>query len=301
MRVPRAKGLHHERGLALVLVLWAVALLAVMAASQFVDARSSIALVRNQVAAAKAQALADAGIYRGILELKAGRASGLWPSPETVVQWPWGGGIIRIRVENEFGKLDLNFCAPSLLKRLITGLGVQSDAADHLVDSIEDFRDRDDLRRPNGAEAADYAAAGLPYGPKNGPFDSVEELKQVLGMTPALYARLSPYLTVFSGRGYVDTAAASPGLVRLLGTRAGEGPRSPSGEETAPVKAAMLLRRTGTPFSASGIQVYTVHSEARVGSLTEGERATVVLSQSAHSYTVVRWREGEEHLFGRGG
>ena len=31
----------------------------------------------------------------------------------------------------------------------------------------------------------DYEAAGRDHGPKNGPFDSPEELAQVLGMTPA--------------------------------------------------------------------------------------------------------------------
>ena len=33
----------------------------------------------------------------------------------------------------------------------------------------------------NGAEDADYEAEGLPYGAKDGPFQSVEELRQVLG------------------------------------------------------------------------------------------------------------------------
>ena len=42
----------------------------------------------------------------------------------------------------------------------------------------------------------EYEAAGRNYGAKDGPFDSVEELLQLLGMTPALYQRLAPALTV---------------------------------------------------------------------------------------------------------
>ena len=41
--------------------------------------------------------------------------------------------------------------------------------------------------RPNGAEAPDYRAAGLKYGPSNAPFETVGELARVLGMTPASF------------------------------------------------------------------------------------------------------------------
>lgn len=282
------------------LVLWAVALLAVMAASQLVDARSGIALVRNQVAAAQARALADAGVNRGVLELATGQAKTLWPSPESVVQWAFGQGLVRIRVENEFGKLDLNHCDPSLLKRLITGVGVRSGVADHLVDAIEDFRDSDNLKRPNGAEDADYLAAGLPYGPKNAPFDSVEELQQVLGMTPALYARISPYLTVYSGRAGVDMEVASRALVHLLTKHNQEVGGQPPAAHAAPFNTSQQTRATGFPFSTSGVEVYTIHAEARVGTYIKGEHATVLISPSSQAYSVVAWREVREHLFGPG-
>lgn len=301
MSAPAANGPRSEQGLALVLVLWAVALLAVLAASQLVDARSGIALVRNQVAVAQARALADAGINRGILELITGRARTQWPSPASVVQWAFGDGVVRMRVENEFGKLDLNSCAPSLLKRLITGLGVQSDAADHLVDAIEDFRDSDDIKRVNGAERADYVAAGLPYGPKNEPFASVEELQQVIGMTPALYARLAPYLTVYTGRAYVDMGVASRELVQLLTKQNQGSSRQPPVATAAPFSGAQLTGGADLSFSGAGLAVYTVHAEARVGTFTAGEHATVLISPSAQAYTVVAWREAKEHLFGPGG
>ena len=53
--------------------------------------------------------------------------------------------------------------------------------------------------RPNGAEEAAYRAAGLPWGPKNAPFETVEELQQVLGMTADIYKRVAPSLTTYSG------------------------------------------------------------------------------------------------------
>jgi general secretion pathway protein K len=81
------------------------------------------------------------------------------------------------------------------------------------VDAILDWRDEDDLRLLNGAEDPDYDAAGRPYGAKDGPFDSVEELQQVLGFDRVLYQALAPALTVSSGQASPGAEFAPP-LVR---------------------------------------------------------------------------------------
>src|SRR6267154_1219066 len=75
--------------------------------------------------------------------------------------------------------------------------------------SVRIWKDADDLRRPNGAEAADYKAAGLPYLPANSPFETVAELQRVLGMTPALYARLADNLTIHTRMSGINPLYAS--------------------------------------------------------------------------------------------
>lgn len=87
---------------------------------------------------------------------------------------------------------------PSLLLGLMKAVGVQNP--EHLVDAILDWRDQDEFHLVNGAEDEQYAAAGLPYGAKDGPFDSVEELGQVMGFDKELYQALAPVLTVSSGQ-----------------------------------------------------------------------------------------------------
>ena len=77
--------------------------------------------------------------------------------------------------------------------------GLDEQAIDRMLDILEDFRDVDDLKRVNGAEDGDYENAGLPFGAKDAPFDRIEELQQVLGMTPQLYQALTRLLTVNSG------------------------------------------------------------------------------------------------------
>lgn len=55
-----------------------------------------------------------------------------------------------------------------------------------IADAILDWLDDDDSPREFGAEAEYYSALAPPYGPKNGPLETVEELLLVRGVTPQL-------------------------------------------------------------------------------------------------------------------
>lgn len=63
---------RRQRGLALVVVLWVLVLLALIAASFTYTTRTEVNLTRNLIEAARAEALADAGVNRAILGLLAG-------------------------------------------------------------------------------------------------------------------------------------------------------------------------------------------------------------------------------------
>ena len=133
------------------------------------------------------------------------------PRPWTFAEVP-----LSISVSNEASRIDLNQADAKTLTALLMVLEVPDDAAAALADRILDWRDEDDLVGLNGAEDSDYAAEGLPYGAKDGPFTSVEELRQVLGVTPELYARLAPELTVDSGVDQVDQQFASAAVLAAV-------------------------------------------------------------------------------------
>jgi general secretion pathway protein K len=117
---------------------------------------------------------------------------------------------VTVKALDESGKIDLNTASDPLLKGLLlTAGGQDDDAAARLVDAIDDWKDADDLRRPNGAEAPEYQAAGLSYKPANAPFEAVAELQRVLGMNPEIYARIADSLTVFSRMSGVNPVFAS--------------------------------------------------------------------------------------------
>ena len=91
-------------------------------------------------------------------------------------------------------------------------------------------RDPDSLTQPaGGAEDADYSAAGLPWGAKDAPFDTVAELEQVMGMRPALFASAERYLTVFTGNPMPSAASADDIVLQAMGVD--RAPPAPCGDQ----------------------------------------------------------------------
>lgn len=193
---------RSEEGVALIAVLWTLTLLAIIAAALSLETRSSTHIARNVVDHAAARAAADAGIQRAILDLEGAPTDPTsFRTDGTVYAWRFGNCAVRISVRDEASKIDLNKAPQELLAALFASVGVDKVKAQSLATAVADFRDPDDFPRPGGAEQAAYQDAGLAWGPKNAPFQTVEELQQVLGMTPEIYRRVAPDLSVFSVTG----------------------------------------------------------------------------------------------------
>jgi general secretion pathway protein K len=202
---------HAQRGIALIMVLWLTVMMTVIAASFAYGMRNEALAARNTVSWAQARALADGAVYRTVYELLRPKVSpDVWAADGTLHTWDADGGRIVVSATDESGKIDINVASDDLLRGLLKTAGGLDDAtAASLVDAIGDWKDADDLRRPNGAEAADYKAAGLPYVPANAPFETLPELLRVMGMTPALYAKVADSLTVHSRQAGVNPLYAS--------------------------------------------------------------------------------------------
>jgi len=216
--IPGSSGLLAQRGIALVLVLWLTALLTVIAGGFAYAMRNEAQAARNTMSQAQARALADGAIARTVFELMRPRTiPGVWAADGLVHAWDEDGMRVAASAVDESGKIDLNAVPDALLNSLLQTAGqVDADTAARLVDAIGDWKDADDYRRPNGAEAAEYQAAGLPYKPANAAFETVADLQRVLGMTPALFARLAGSLTVFSGAPGINPQFASRTVLMAL-------------------------------------------------------------------------------------
>jgi len=113
-----------------------------------------------------------AGTYRELAVGDDAWVSCLRHDPDRPDDWSTGS-------EDENGRVNLNTAAPEVLVAL-PGM----DEA--LAAAIVDWRDADEDVTPQGAETTDYLGLGTPYRPRNAPFETVEELLLVRGVTPAL-------------------------------------------------------------------------------------------------------------------
>ena len=238
-----SRGGRRERGFALLMVLWTLMLLAFLATIYGSNARTEVLLARNLVTNARAEALADAGIYRAAAGLARSPREGGFRGNGQVYVWRPDGtdpGVasepmdeVRFTVRDEGGKVDINQAPAPLLRELFIAIGVKPESAIALADAIIDFRDENQEKQPHGAEARDYKQAGLPWGPKNKQFDVVDELTYVLGMTPDIYRRVAPLVTVW-GLGEAPHPYTAPPEVQramlavLSGGRKGTDDKRPS-------------------------------------------------------------------------
>ena len=219
---------RRERGFALLMVLWTLMLLAFLATVFGSNARTEVLLARNLVTNAQAEALADAGVFRAAAGLTRQPREGGFRGNGQVYIWrpsldePGTRGAatpvdeVRFTIRDEGGKVDLNQAPAPLLRELLIAVGVEPETSVALADAIVDFRDEDQEKQPQGAEARDYKHAGLAWGPKNKPFDVVDELTYVLGMTPEIYRKVAPLVTVWGLGETPHPYTAPPEVLRAM-------------------------------------------------------------------------------------
>lgn len=298
----RAAHRHAQEGIALVVVLWMVTLLTVIASSFALSMRVESSLARNQVDRAKASALADAGIQRGILELLTPVADRQWRIDGRFYEVPFAEGGLRVSLAAESGKVDLNAAPEVLIRGLLDAILENTDEAladrDRIVDAILDWRDSDSRTRASGAEDGEYAAAGRSHGARDGRFLSVSELNQVLGVNDRVFARLRPLVTIYARRPRVDAFSAPrevllavPGISPVqvdewLAVR----------EQTNSLSAKALppeLAAARTYLARSRRNIYTVEAEARIGHSSVVRKSAVVKlsTRTKRPYAIIAWSD----------
>lgn len=192
----------------IVSVIWGLAILAAAAASLLAAGNVEYSLAHNALQITADDAVGEAAIDRAVLGLLDLRPEKRWRVDGIPQEFDFDGRRIRVRIQDELGRIDLNHADGGLLAGLLQAVGLDQASAEALADKIMDWREPTPLKRLNGAKNREYREAGYAYGPRNGPFQSVDELKLVMGMTPAVFARVKPALTVYSGHPRFDPQVA---------------------------------------------------------------------------------------------
>jgi general secretion pathway protein K len=289
-----ARHSMRMRGAALILVLWLIVLLTALIGAFAVAARTENLQGRVLVRGLVASNAARAGLEYAITRVAQPDPRQQWRPDGRAYRWRYAGADVEVKIVDENGKVDLNQADPVLLAALLQGAGAGAEQAARVAAAIVDWRDADPLGQPaGGAEDADYAAADLPYGAKDAEFESVAELLQVLGMTPALYARIEPHVTIYSGRAQPDPAFASAQVLEAMGLD-GAGivaQRRGSGDPLSPDGATPVAGMVG-----AGSGTYSIESRARLPDGRESRLRAVVRTGGGGlpgmAYLPLRWEEG---------
>lgn len=297
MNAPWLTRRGTQRGAALLLVLWLIALLTALVGGFALTARVEQMQGRVLVRGLVAENAARAGIEYALTRVAQTDPRRQWRADGRAYTWRYADTVVEVSLIDEDGKVDLNQADAVLLGALLRAVGAEPGQAEQLAGAIIDWRDPDPLTQPvGGGEDGDYASAGLPYGAKDAEFESVAELEQVLGFTPALYALVEPHVTVYTGRNRPEPTFASAQVLDALGMDGQEvvAQRRRWDPSSGPPPPGLPGGAGSQIASSSG--TYSIDSRAR---LSDGREAVlrVVVRAGGHSipgmgYTPLRWEEG---------
>ncbi|QRN55995.1 general secretion pathway protein GspK [Dyella caseinilytica] len=284
---------RHQRGVALLLVMWACTLLAILLGGYAVLAHTEGLQASYQFQQTRAHYAAEAGLMRAIYALQAPNVGDRWVADGRVYPFAYEGAKVGVSVISESGKVDLNASSPDVLTNLFRNTGVDASHAAAIAQAVVDWRSFPMGQQQAAQRAAVYTAAGRDYGPRNGPFASVEELEMVLGMTPQMYDAVAPYVTIWSGR-----ASPDPNTAPLLALAS-----IPPGMDLQHAAAIIAARPASTAanaatglFGNNGI-THSIRSEAVLADGTRAVlRATIRLQgfrPGSQAFAVLRWQEGD--------
>jgi general secretion pathway protein K len=222
---------RRERGFALVVVLLVLGLVAVASGEFAYSMRLEASAVRAYKNGIIGNHLAEAAIAQAIREIAADAALAVEEADGLItfctnerVPLPrlkrekvgLAGGQFSYRITDEEARININTSTPDRIDRLLQTLGLEKEDRDTITDSIQDWRDPNDEHRVRGAESEDYyLKLPVPYRARNANIESVTELLQIKGITPAIYngtkdkPGLAAFLTVRSpGQVNINTAPA---------------------------------------------------------------------------------------------
>ncbi|MBV1695402.1 MAG: general secretion pathway protein GspK [Hyphomicrobiales bacterium] len=294
-RADRSRRGASDEGAILVVVVGVLLLLAIIASTLMIASRNQLRARAALGAHAEATAVAD-GVVRLVAlrmaERRAANAQGPWMALDGTPAFCRDGGFgVEVRITDTAGLVDLNASSLDTFELLLTGIGVPSQEAGRLAAAIVDYRDPDDVPGVGGAESREYRQAGRAVGPKNAPFDSVDELDQVLGLTPDLVARLRPLVTVYSRATSIDPAVAPLALLQAVSRATSGG----GGADVASVPREQIrlppqfVRRTVTRGSRNRLPVFIVRVVAGAPNGVRFLReATIELASASPTGFVVR-------------
>lgn len=215
--------MRFKKGSILILTLWVLSFLTVFAVGLSRNVSAQLRMAAHFQNRLKMYYLANAGIERAIVELKADEdleydnLSEKWANNEEFKEISLGDGYVGLSIEDETSKININKVSLPILKSIFEGIAeVGPDVAADIANAIIDWRDADAIVSTGGAESEYYKRLEVPYLCKNSEFQAIEEILLVKGMTPQIYLKIKDIITIYGG-GKVNINTADVVVLQALG------------------------------------------------------------------------------------
>lgn len=196
------------RGIALIIVMISIMVLAVLAAGFAYNMRVETRLARNSNSETELEWLGRSGVeyarwilaeqmklgmepYDALNQVWAGGPGGLGTSNSPLAnvqrQVRLGNGTFTWKITDLERRMNINTAGEPVLQQALLLMGVGAGDMTPVVASILDWIDPDDSTHIQGAENDFYENQTPPYTAKNGPIDDLSELLLIKGVTPELF------------------------------------------------------------------------------------------------------------------
>ncbi|PKU21573.1 general secretion pathway protein GspK [Telmatospirillum siberiense] len=278
-----------EAGYALVMAMVAAGLFAYLSLLIVQANWGDDAVILARLDRARLDAAAAAGLAMALHGLGVEERGRRWAIDGTARQVRFDGVLLTIAVEDERSKVPINGANEDVLRRLLSAAGVRGRQLDSLAESILDWIDQDNIPRVYGAEADAYRAAGAALLPRNGRFRSREELLDVLGMTPQIFAGIAPSITLFFGEPGTFNATMATPLAVMAMQGASENPAEMAAWKKKLTDGTWTALENVAEVSLRG-RPLTIRVEAALPDGTRLSRATIVQFTGSRTRPFrVRW------------
>jgi general secretion pathway protein K len=222
--------MRNRRGVALLAALWLVVSIAVVVLQFSIEARERRTIGILTAERGQQRALAQGAL--AMIQAKLDYSLRVAPSGANIARLRAGDPWLDIDstytgtmyvdstpvdvVARDLGStLNINQLTENELRTFFSFLLKDFSKSTQLAQAIMDWRDADSIPRPSGGEQDEYEKAELLALPANAQFRDIQELQNVIGVTPEIYAAVLPYFTTH-GSGSVNVNTAPVPVLRAL-------------------------------------------------------------------------------------
>lgn len=239
----------NEKGIVLIIVIIVIAILSTLVVDFIYSTHVDYEITINSVRDVRSKYIAKSGVnvvkaalvnndleelasqVSNFTSISANDSQGNWSL--SVSSFPVGEGFVSITVNDERSKININalvnqstnqvdFQVLTQVTELLRYLEIDSGDADLFISSLINWLDHDvqnsqNDQDPRGASANYYSTLQTPYRIKDGPLDSLDEIKLIQGMNQDFFDIVKPYLTIYPRNKQINFSTATiPVMIATL-------------------------------------------------------------------------------------